>query len=272
MATATGKTPVMAMLILSHTANHRNAAPDDHRFTRRFLVITPGLTVRERLQDSLDPAHDDSDWKAFNLVPPGDQWEKALSSASVNVINYHQMQPKDVEPTSTKQQQLIDGGSDPTTQQELEARKETPRDVIDRIADGKSQQGRIPVINDEGHHCHRGDPDRRNASTQDTQWFQGIQQIRDAGMLQYVVDMSATPIFLAQSNPRPHETASTSAVRAPDWRWGFERRLPHPFREARTPGSRQGDSSLAHSWAFEIAQVARRRVAMLAPALDRAAR
>ena len=71
MATATGKTPVMAMLILYHTANHRAATPDDHRFTRRFLVITPGLTVRERLQDSLDPGHEDSDWKAFNLVPPG---------------------------------------------------------------------------------------------------------------------------------------------------------------------------------------------------------
>ena len=205
MATATGKTPVMAMLILYHAANHRGAAPDDHRFTRRFLVITPGLTVRERLQDSLDPGHDDSDWKAFNLVPPGDQWEQALSSASVNVINYHQMQPKDVEPTSTKQQQLIDGGANPTTAEEMEARKETPKDVIDRIADGKSQQGPILVINDEGHHCHRGDPDKKNALPQNTQWFEGIWQIRDAGMLQYVVDMSATPIFLAQSNPRPFD-------------------------------------------------------------------
>ena len=205
MATATGKTPVMAMLILYHTANHRNAAPDDHRFTRRFLVITPGLTVRERLQDSLDPGHEDSDWKAFNLVPPGDQWEQALTSASVNVINYHQMQPKDMEPTSTKQQQLIAGGSNPTTLEELEARKETPRDVVDRIADGKSQQGPILVINDEGHHCHRGDPDKKNALPQNTQWFDGIQHIRDAGLLRYVVDMSATPIFLAQSNPRPFD-------------------------------------------------------------------
>ena len=205
MATATGKTPVMAMLILYHTANHRNAAPDDHRFTRRFLVITPGLTVRERLQDSLDPGHEDSDWKAFNLVPPGDQWEQALTSASVNVINYHQMQPKDMEPTSTKQQQLIAGGSNPTTPEELEARKETPRDIVDRIADGKSQQGPILVINDEGHHCHRGDPNKKNALPQNTQWFDGIQQIRDTGLLQYVVDMSATPIFLAQSNPRPFD-------------------------------------------------------------------
>ena len=205
MATATGKTPVMAMLILYHTANHRNAAQDDHRFTRRFLVITPGLTVRERLQDSLDPGHEDSDWKAFNLVPPGDQWERALSSASVNVINYHQMQPKDMEPTSTKQQQLIEGGSNPTTPEELEARRETPRDVVGRIADGKSQQGPILVINDEGHHCHRGDPDKRNTLPQNTQWFDGIQQIRDTGLLRYVVDMSATPIFLAQSIPRPFD-------------------------------------------------------------------
>ena len=146
MATATGKTPVMAMLVLYHAANHQNAAPDDRRFTRRFLVITPGLTVRERLQDSLDPGHEDSDWKAFNLVPPGDQWEQALSSASVNVINYHQMQPKDMEPTSTKQQQLIDGGPNPTTPEEQEARRETPRDVVDRIADGE-----IPAGTDLGH-------------------------------------------------------------------------------------------------------------------------
>ena len=61
------------------------------------------------------------------------------------------------------------------------------------------------VINDEGHHCHRGDPDQRNALPQNTQWFDGIRQIRESGMLRYVVDMSATPIFLAQSNPRPFD-------------------------------------------------------------------
>ena len=85
----------------------------------------------------------------------------------------------------------------------------------------------------------------------------------------------------AVSKPRPRLrgwtavsriTASTSAVSAPDWRWGFASLRPHPFKEARTPGSRQGDSSLAHSWAFEMALVASRRVAMLAPEPARAAR
>ena len=140
MATATGNTPVMAMLILWQAANHRNAAPDDHRFVRRFLVITPGLTVKERLQDSLNPNHPDSDWNAFGLVPAGDQWEIALASASVKVIKYHQMQPRDIEPTGTKQQQVTDGGSNPTTATELEARLETPRDVIDRIEDLDQEQ------------------------------------------------------------------------------------------------------------------------------------
>ena len=69
----------MAMLILWQAANYRNAAPDDHRFVRRFLIITPGLTVKERLEDSLNPAHPDNDWTAFSLVPPSPQWEMALA-------------------------------------------------------------------------------------------------------------------------------------------------------------------------------------------------
>ena len=60
-------------------------------------------------------------------------------------------------------------------------------------------------------------------------------------------------------------------MRAPARRWGFARRLPHPFSEARTPGSRQGDSWPAHSWALAMALVARRMVAMLAPEPARAA-
>ena len=205
MATATGKTPVMAMIILWQAANHRNAAAGDNRFVRRFLILTPGLTVRERLQDSLDPTNDANDWAYFKLIPPGDQWERALNSASVNVVNYHQMEPKQVgEPVSAKAQQLIDGGSWPTTEAETEARTETTRDAIERITDGKSQQGRILMINDEGHHCHRGDPDKSTAQ-QDTRWFAGIAQIRNEGLLHYVTDMTATPIFLAQSNPRPFE-------------------------------------------------------------------
>ena len=204
MATATGKTPVMAMLILWQAANHYASGQEDPRFVRRFLLLTPGITVRERLQDSLDPRQPNNDWKAFNLIPPGDLWEPALTSASVKIANYHQLEPRTMGlKPSDKGQQLIDGGSRPTTPEELDARIETPAEMVERIADGKTQRGNILVINDEGHHCHRGDPDKRNQN--DTQWFIGIHHIRDAGLLSYATDMSATPIFLTQSNPKPFD-------------------------------------------------------------------
>ena len=84
----------------------------------------------------------------------------------MNIVNYDQMEPKQVgEPMSDKGQKLIEGGSKPTTSEEVAARTETARDVIERITDGKSQQGRILVINDEGHHCHRGDPDNNTSAS-----------------------------------------------------------------------------------------------------------
>lgn len=49
MATGSGKTVVMAMLIAWQTLN-KVAAPNDNRFAKRFLVVTPGLTIRDRLR------------------------------------------------------------------------------------------------------------------------------------------------------------------------------------------------------------------------------
>ena len=61
-------------------------------------------------------------------------------------------------------------------------------------------------------------------------------------------------------------------MRAPAWRWGLASRRPQPFSASRTPRSRQGDSWPANWWALAMALVARRMVAMLAPALARAAK
>ena len=49
MATGAGKTVVMAMLIAWQTTN-KVASPRDARFTKRFLVVTPGITIRDRLR------------------------------------------------------------------------------------------------------------------------------------------------------------------------------------------------------------------------------
>ena len=49
MATGSGKTVVMAMLITWHVLN-KKANPQDARFSDAFLIVTPGITIRDRLR------------------------------------------------------------------------------------------------------------------------------------------------------------------------------------------------------------------------------
>ena len=49
MATGSGKTVVMAMLIAWHVLN-KLANPQDARFSDTFLIVTPGITIRDRLR------------------------------------------------------------------------------------------------------------------------------------------------------------------------------------------------------------------------------
>ena len=67
MATGTGKTTVMAMLIAWQTINAIRH-PTSTRFTRGFLVVTPGITIRDRLR-VLMPNDPDSYYASRELVP-----------------------------------------------------------------------------------------------------------------------------------------------------------------------------------------------------------
>jgi len=58
LATGAGKTTVMAMLIAWQTVNAVRH-PGSKHFTRGFLVITPGITIRDRLR-VLQPNDPDS--------------------------------------------------------------------------------------------------------------------------------------------------------------------------------------------------------------------
>lgn len=200
MATGSGKTLVMAMLVVWQTANNA-AYPDDPRFTSRFLFLAPGITVRERLLAALMPSAADSDYENFYLLPPGDFWEGVLSRAAVYVVNVHQLDLKSalIKPSSTASA-VLNGGANPLTEEEIAAQRESVEEMIARVAGAADE--RILVFNDESHHCHRGDP---NKYPEDTKWFSGLQAIRDRGLLLYATDMSATPTYIKQSNPEPVE-------------------------------------------------------------------
>ena len=96
MATGTGKTMVMAMLIVWHTLNDvrrpaRRGAR--HPYTSAFLAITPGHTVRERLGE-LSPSHPDNVYRKMDLVPPG--FRPRLNRAQVAIVNFQAFQRRDL--------------------------------------------------------------------------------------------------------------------------------------------------------------------------------
>lgn len=85
LATGTGKTTVMAMLIAWQTVNAVRR-PQSKRFTRGFLVVTPGITIKDRLR-VLQPNDPDSYYASRELVPP-DMLDD-INRAKIVITNYH---------------------------------------------------------------------------------------------------------------------------------------------------------------------------------------
>lgn len=202
MATGAGKTLAMAMLMLWAAANHRKR-PNSSLFTNRFLLLTPGITVMERLQASLNPLDDQSDFHQFPITPPGPEWEVVHSHIKTHFANWQQLEAQtEASAASSWGKSILQGGDQPQTPEEIEQQKETAEDVIHRLAaPGYKDSERVLVINDESHHCHCGDPAKPNQTP--TKWFAGLQMLKEASRLLYAIDMSATPTYIAQANPKP---------------------------------------------------------------------
>jgi len=67
LATGAGKTTVMAMLIAWQTINAVRR-PGSNKFTRGFLVVAPGITIKDRLR-VLQPNDPDTYYASRELIP-----------------------------------------------------------------------------------------------------------------------------------------------------------------------------------------------------------
>jgi type III restriction enzyme len=67
MATGSGKTVVVAMLIAWQALN-KLADPQDARFSDTFLIVTPGITIRDRLRVLL-PSDPRNYYREHDVVP-----------------------------------------------------------------------------------------------------------------------------------------------------------------------------------------------------------
>jgi type III restriction enzyme len=149
LATGAGKTTVMAMLIAWQTINAVRH-PGSKNFTRGFLVVAPGLTIKDRLR-VLQPNDPDSYYKARELVP-SDMLED-INRAKIVITNYHAFKLKERLEISKGGRQLLQG----RTGEDLQT-VETEGQMIQRVMPELMGMKNVLVLNDEAHHCYREKP------------------------------------------------------------------------------------------------------------------
>ena len=203
LATGAGKTTVMAMLIVWQTVNAVRH-PGSQRFTRGFLVVTPGVTIRQRLR-VLQPNDPDSYYASRELVP-GDML-RDLEKAKIIITNYHAFQRRETLELSAGGRALLQGRGEPLQTRETEGQ------MLRRVMPELMNLKRICVLNDEAHHCYREKPDESDEGAlkgddrQEAQknrnkarvWISGLETVQRKLGIQRVVDLSATPFFLRGS-------------------------------------------------------------------------
>ena len=194
MATGSGKTVVMAMVIAWHVLN-KIANPRDIRFAKNVLVIAPGLTVRNRLA-VLAPSHPENYYEAFRVVPSA--LLDKLRQSKVAIRNWHALNWETDEKIAGKR------GVDKRGAKSDQA---YARDVLRDMARARN----ILVVNDEAHHAWRvpaGAKARgvaKGAIDEATKWIGGLDRIHRARGVLVCYDFSATPF--APSGKRSSEEA-----------------------------------------------------------------
>jgi len=202
MATGSGKTIVMAMLIAWQTAN-KAFSPRDARFTNRFLVVTPGITIRDRLR-VLQPADNANYYRQRDLVPP-DLWP-TLADASISITNFHTFllrDAKEIRGVAGNTRKLLNAGK------KVDPFKETADQMVERILRDLAGRGKgeIVVLNDEAHHCYQDRPldagpldaEAKERNEGARVWFRGLRAISRKSGVKTIYDLSATPFYLGGS-------------------------------------------------------------------------
>ena len=201
MATGSGKTVVMAMLIAWQALN-KFANPQEARFSDTFLIVTPGITIRDRLRVLL-PNDPGNDYRQRDIVSA--EWLERLQQARILITNFHAFQLHEkVKAGKLTKAILAQGGAGAFT--------ETPDEMVRRVCRELGNKKHIIVINDEAHHCYRRKPDgegekltgdeRREAEKRDEEarvWISGIEAVKAKIGVKTIYDLSATPFFLRGS-------------------------------------------------------------------------
>ena len=213
LATGAGKTTVMAMLMAWQTLNAvRN--PLKKSFTKGFLIVAPGITIKDRLR-VLKPNDPDAYYARRELIPQ--DMLQDMQQARVVITNFHAFRLREKTDVSKGTRSAIEGWRGETL-----LTQETEGEMLSRVMPELMGLKRIAVFNDEAHHCYRECPgaqedleaelsaldtiERKDARAEAEEnneaariWISGLEIVQRKLGDARIFDLSATPFFLRGS-------------------------------------------------------------------------
>ena len=203
MATGSGKTTVMAMLIAWQTVNAVRS-PTSSQFSRGFLIVAPGITIRDRLRVLL-PEDPNSYYREREMLPA--DMLPDIGKAKIVITNYHAFKQRETMEVSKVGRAFLQGRGEPISTLESEGQ------MLQRACGELLSLKNVVVLNDEAHHCYREKADKddegdlkgedKDEAKENNEaarlWISGIEALKRKVGVRAVYDLSATPFFLRGS-------------------------------------------------------------------------
>ncbi len=189
MATGSGKTTVMAMLIAYNILN-KVTYKQYACYSKGILVVAPGLTVKSRLA-VLQPAAENNYYQEFNIVPT--TMMDKLRQGQVRIINWHMM--------AWDSQDKLNAKVDKGQLRSVDKRKQmeiSDAAYAKKVLGDMAKAGNILVINDEAHHAWRTAAESKvkqvkKEDIDNTVWIGGLDKLNKQVKILRCHDLSATP-------------------------------------------------------------------------------
>lgn len=202
MATGSGKTMVMAMLIAWQAVN-RSRHPNSKMFNDAFLIVAPGITIKDRLRVLL-PSDPENYYEKRSLIPR-DMLDD-IRKARIVITNYHAFKRRETLEATPLAKAILQG------RDERIETLETEGQMLQRVCKHLLGRRDVIVINDEAHHRYRErqgadeerlDTDAKQEAKRNAEaarlWISGIEALNRLVGVKTVYDLSATPFFLRGS-------------------------------------------------------------------------
>lgn len=180
MATGSGKTTVMAMIIAWQVLNALTYPKRNRDFSRAVFIVAPGLTVKDRLR-VLYPGEPSNDYDTFAICP-SEALRQRLNQAELLIENWHALMP-----LKQTARSVVRKGA--------ESDEAFTRRVLGKLAGHRD----LLIINDEAHHAYRIPAETKVSKSEDfdpeeaTRWIEGLDRLHGTRRVQRCFDLTATP-------------------------------------------------------------------------------